>query len=180
MIRLFVGIALPDIIIDGLQDICFGVKDAKWEGEHKMHLSLRFIGEVEGSVFNVIDEALSGISAPSFELRVKGTGFFPPRGDPRVIWAGVERCEELMDLQARVEKRLVSAAGLRPEKRKYYPHITLARLKRVKSKTAAQYIMQHSLLKLDPFRVSAFKLYSSILSQKGSKYSVEGVYNFAD
>jgi 2'-5' RNA ligase len=174
--RLFVGIKLPAEIIHSLLDISYGIPDARWEGENKLHLTLRFIGEVEGLKKKEVQSVLTEIQMPPFDMQITGVGVFPPRGTPRILWAGMAKCPEVMELQNRVEKRLVSRTGLEPERRKYHPHITLARLRRVPQKYIAQYILQHSLLKLNPFRVDAFHLYSSILSPSGAKYAIEETY----
>jgi 2'-5' RNA ligase len=176
MSRLFTGIALPDSIKTNLLEICFGIPGARWETEDKLHLSLRFIGDVEGQTFKDIQTQLGEIKFAPFSLQIKGTGIFPPRGDPRILWAGIEENEKLRILQRKVENVLVRQVGLKPEGRKYFPHITLARLKKVRHQDIAGFIMEHSLLKSETFDVHEFHLFSSILSPKGSKYFIECSY----
>ena len=176
MSRLFTAIALPDSIKTELLKICFGIQGARWETDDKLHLSLRFIGDVEGQTFKEIQAHLAEISYDTFSLQIKGTGVFPPRGDPRILWAGIEGNEKLRILQRKVENVLVRKVGLKAEGRKYFPHITLARLKKVHHRDVAGFIMEHSLLKSEPFEVEEFHLFSSVLSTKGSKYFIENSY----
>ncbi|MFC1584448.1 RNA 2',3'-cyclic phosphodiesterase [Fibrobacterota bacterium] len=176
MKRLFVGLGIPSPVMAALRSMCYGVSGARWEDENRMHLSLRFIGEVDGMAFREILEQLSHIVHPSFEIKIKGVGFFPPRGMPRVLWAGIERNDQLLALQHKIENTLVRKTGLKPERRNYFPHVTLARLKRVLEKDVARFVMDHSLLQMPPFTAGEFHLFSSILSAKGSKYFKESTY----
>ena len=125
--RLFVAIDPPEEIREQLAGICCGLPDARWTPPHQLHLTLCFIGEVSGAAFLDIREALEEISTPPFTLRLQGVGFFPPRGQPRVVWAGIEKNESLLVLQRKITTRLF-ALGFEPENRKFFPHITLARL----------------------------------------------------
>jgi 2'-5' RNA ligase len=174
--RLFVGISLPPEIIGELMSISYGIQGARWEGKERLHLTLRFIGETEGSKALEFQHLLSQIQAQPFLIQINGVGVFPLRGNPRIVWAGIKKCPALTDLQNRVEKILVHKGGLTPEKRKYHPHITLARLKNTPAEEAAGYIMAHSLLSTAPFTVRFFSLFSSILSPKGAKYFEEAVF----
>jgi 2'-5' RNA ligase len=176
MSRIFVAISLPELVKSELQEICYGVPGARWEDESKIHLSLRFIGEVDGLKFQDIQSMLAEIRSPAFFLEVKGVGFFPPKGETRILWAGLTESEDLRILQKKVESGLVRKAGLKPEGRKYYPHITVARLKRVHHRDVAMFIQRNSLLHLEPFEVKEFHLYTSVLSSKGSKYYIESSY----
>src|SRR3546814_7720315 len=90
---------------------------------------LRFIGEVEGHHAEDIDAALSGIHLPRFSLTLSGVGDFGNGRRLRSVWVGVEPSEMLERLQAKVEQA-VQRAGQPPEKRKFKPHVTLARLDR--------------------------------------------------
>ncbi len=125
--RLFVAIDPPQQIRDHLALLCCGLPGARWTPPEQFHLTLSFIGEVDGSTFLDIREALAEISVPQFSLQLQGVGFFPPRGQPRVIWAGIEKSEPLHLLQRKITTRLFQR-GLEPDNRKFSPHITLARL----------------------------------------------------
>jgi 2'-5' RNA ligase len=175
MPRLFVAIDFPDPVREHLALVCFGLPDARWVPREQLHLTLRFIGDVEGSRFlDVRDELLNVRSAP-FDLRLRGLGHFPPRGRPHVLWAGIEKSPALEALHGRVESVLVRA-GLPPEARNFAPHVTLARLKGTPARRVADYLTEHALFAAGPFPVTEFRLYSSLLSPKGAAHTLEASY----
>jgi len=179
MYRLFVAIDPPEEIKRQLTEICFGLPGAKWANPEQMHITLKFIGEVDGAVLRDAREALQVIARDSFELTVKGVGFFPPHGQPQLIWAGVESNESLTQLRNKVESTLVRA-GLKPEKRKFAPHIRLANVKETPPGRMVGYLGQYSLLKLPPFKVTEFCLYSSFLGSERAIHEVDTVYPLID
>jgi 2'-5' RNA ligase len=174
--RLFVAIALPEAVEERLSMISCGLPGARWLSAGQHHLTLRFIGELDSSRFLDVREALAAVRAEPFSLQLQGTGFFPPRKKPQVLWVGVEKNEQLLRLRNRVESVLV-AAGLAPEQRKFAPHITLARLKKTPSVRLGRYLEAHSMFFLPPFQVQEFRLYTSVLSPGGAKHFVEQEYD---
>lgn len=176
--RLFIAIDPPQAIRDQLTSLCCGLPDARWVPPEQLHLTLCFIGEVSGTAFLDIREALAEIAAAPFALRVQGVGFFPPRGQPRVVWAGVERSESLLVLQRKVTTRLFHL-GVEPENRKFSPHITLARLQQTSATKVGKYLELHGLVSSEPFVVDHFLLYSSILGRKGASHIIEQEYSLS-
>ncbi|MBM9536154.1 RNA 2',3'-cyclic phosphodiesterase [Desulfobulbus alkaliphilus] len=174
--RLFIAIDPPSDIREQLTGLCCGLPDARWVAPEQLHLTLCFIGEVSGSVFLDIREALDEIRAESFALRFKGVGFFPPRGQPRVVWAGVEKNEALITLQRKITTRLTQL-GVALENRKFTPHLTLARLNQTPPSRVGRYLQEHALFALPEFLVEEFILYSSVLGRKGASHTVEQVYS---
>lgn len=175
MYRLFVAIDLPPDIAARVQEICYGIPGAKWVQEEQMHLTLRFIGAVDGGIFRDIKEGLAEISAAPFSLQVKGLGFFPPRKAPRVLWAGVTPVEEVKRLRNRIENFLVGM-GIEPEGRKYSPHVTLARLHDTPAARLNRFLAGNNLFATEEFAVSEFHLYSSELTPKGAFHTLEASY----
>jgi RNA 2',3'-cyclic 3'-phosphodiesterase len=175
MYRLFVAIDPPEEIRMELGAMCFGIPGAKWVDSEQLHLTLRFIGEVDGGVFADIREGLEGVRGEPFAMRLKGFGHFPPRRQPRVLWVGVEAGEELARLRNRVDKTLVHI-GLEPEHRKFAPHITLARLQEAPLQKLANFFAGNALYASVPFQVTEFHLYSSRLSSKGAIHTREESY----
>ena len=174
--RLFVAIDLPEAIKGELSKLCTGVPGARWVKHEQMHVTLRFIGEVEESTFVAIQTALAGIQAPSFGMRLKGVGQFPPKGVPRVIWAGLQVPGELRRLQEEVEKT-ITGLGFGEADHPFSAHMTLARLKTPPHRdTVRQYFARHEHFQTDEFPVEAFIMYSSVLGREGSTYRREGVY----
>jgi 2'-5' RNA ligase len=175
--RLFTALALPDEIARPLLLMQAGVPGARWQKREQLHLTLRFIGEVDGAEANAIDDALAAITAPSFTLELKGVGSFGSR-IPRDLWAGTAPNEALVHLNRKIESAL-QRIGLEPEPRKFTPHVTLARLKSSPRGAVMDYLTDHALYASAPFPVTAFSLYSSKLTSDGSIYRVEKEYGLA-
>ena len=172
--RLFVAIAVPQTVAEQLLMIQAGVPGARWSTREQLHLTLRFIGEVDGRDAASIDEMLAAIAAPKFTLQLKGAGEFGGK-TPRALWAGVAPNEALTHLQRKIETAL-QRIGLEAEKRKFTPHVTLAYLKSAPRERVMDFVIQHALYASVPFEVREFILYSSHLSPDGSLYVPERSY----
>ncbi len=173
--RLFVAIDLPEPVKERLALLCCGLPGARWVDPDQIHLTLRFIGEVDGGLFLDIRDVLAAIEGDCLFLQLSGIGFFPPRGKPRVIWVGLRENKPLQKLRNRIESRLVDL-GLEPEGRKFSPHITLARLKNTPTIKIVRFLEAHSDFRSNPFPVDSFHLYSSILGRKGAIHCIEVSY----
>lgn len=178
MIRLFVAVDLAEPVRQQLAGLCFGLPGAHWVTAEQMHLTLRFIGEVDGAMFRDIRDALAGVRSGSFAMQVRGLGYFPPRQSPRVLWAGVAKNDAIILLRNRVEAALVRC-GLEPEGRKFSPHITLARLRDTPLSRLTNFLAGNALFTSEPFMISEFHLYSSQLTAKGAIHQVETSYTLA-
>ena len=129
MIRLFVALALPAAIKAQLALLSGGIPGARWVPPENYHLTLRFIGEVESWRAEEVDEALANIRARPFMLSLRGLGLFEKAGRISSLWVGVEKTDQLGLLQAKVETAL-QRIGLEPERKRFAPHVTLARTDR--------------------------------------------------
>ena len=174
MTRLFVALALPDEVATPLNWIQSGVPGARWQTREQLHLTLRFIGEVDGREANDVDDALSTIVAPAFTLQPKGVGEFGGKR-PHSLWAGIEANEALLHLQKKVETAL-QRVGQPADKHNFTPHITLARLKSGQQGRVMDWLTDHALFTGIAFPVHAFILYSSLLTSDGSIYRAEKAY----
>lgn len=174
MRRLFVALALPDEVADGLLALQGGIPGARWSTREQLHLTLRFIGEVDGRDAAAIDDVLATIRVPRFSLELKGVGEFGGR-NPRALWAGVRDDTALTHLQRKVESA-VQRVGLQPEERKFSPHVSLARLRGSPRERVITFLSSHALYASGPFEVNAFLLYSSTLTPGGSLYRAERAY----
>lgn len=175
MIRLFIAIDLPESVKQEMARLCCGLPGARWVGTEQLHLTLRFIGEVDGGLFRDIRERLVEVRSEPFTLQLDGVGFFPPRGKPRVIWVGLKKSSELLQLRCRIESCLV-AIGLEREGRKFSPHITLARLKNTPPVKVGRFLENHNLFLSRTWTVDEFFLYSSQLGRNGAIHRVEAGY----
>jgi len=173
MIRLFVALALPADLAIRLQSWGGGIPGARWVAAHNLHLTLRFVGEVDEDVAEDLHHQLATLHAPGFELRLHGFGTFGGR-KPRALWAGVEPNPALQSLQNRIE-RLAQAAGLEPEPRSFTPHVTLAWLKDAPADRIAAFMRHHSPFSAD-FAVDSVCLYQSYLQSQGAEYQVLAEY----
>ena len=174
MIRLFVALEIPERVRERLQSLQLGVPGARWAALEQMHLTLRFIGEVDEPAAHDIDDALSGIRASAFEMELAGVGEFGGK-NPRALWAGVRRPGALLHLQRKIETAL-QRFGLEPERRKFTPHVTLARLKAAPHGRVLDFLTDHALFASGPFEAKHFVLFSSQLGSNGSIYHAERVY----
>jgi RNA 2',3'-cyclic 3'-phosphodiesterase len=174
VIRLFVALEIPREVRERLATLQGGVPGARWASDEQMHLTLRFIGEVDENVAHDIDDALGGIRAPSFVLELAGVGEFGGK-KPRALWAGVRANDALLHLQKKIETAL-QRIGLPPEERKFSAHVTLARMRAAPREKVVQFLTHHALFASGPFAVESFALFSSHLGSGGSVYHQERVY----
>jgi 2'-5' RNA ligase len=174
--RLFVAIELPADIKQRLAPLCHGVAGAKWRGIEQFHLTLRFIGEVDGAQARDIDLALAEIELPPFELALRGIGHFGDKRRPRALWTGVGGNSMLKRLNRRVE-RVLSEIGIALEARKFTPHVTLAYLKDARMADVNAYEGQNGGFATPAFPIDHFSLFSSFLSSSGAIYSTEAEYS---
>lgn len=168
MHRLFVAIRPPREIRAQLLAIMRGVEDARWQDDDQLHLTLRFIGEVERTRAEDIAAALASVRQPPFELRLNGVGMFDTGGRRGNLWVGVEPPNAPKVLRDRVNGAM-RRAGFAPEKRKFVPHITIARL-RSSSGPIEGFIAANGGFASTPFTVSEFNLYESHLHHSGARY----------
>ena len=173
MLRLFVALELPEVLKRAIGDVQVGLRGARWLDEDGLHLTLAFIGEVDGSARGRIEEALSRVEAPSLDVELHGLGHFPLRGPPRVLWTGASPAAELASLAAAVRREL-SRAGYPPERRKFAPHVTIARFRRPPPPPALQdYLGAYALFRSPAAPVASFRLFSSVLRPSGARYAIE-------
>lgn len=175
MIRLFVALPLERQYRLKLAKLGQTIHGARAVPEHQIHLTLRFIGDVTGQQAKEIKDALTEVEHPAISLSIKGVDHFPPRGNPRVIWAGVEPVTDITRLRNKINKAL-KLCNIEPEQRKYHPHITLARLKNSSPARVAHFLEVNALLQSPPFMAEKFHLYSSQLSHDGARHTLEQEY----
>lgn len=171
MHRLFVALRPPPAIRALLAAVQGGVAHARWQDDDQLHLTLRYIGEVERPVAEDIATALGQIRAPAPTIALAGVGAFDKQGRVDTLWAGVTPRDALTALHKKVDQALVRI-GLEPERRAYLPHVTLARLPRSAGTDPAieQWRAHHAGLASDPFTLDALILYESRLGRDGASY----------
>nr|WP_321983427.1 RNA 2',3'-cyclic phosphodiesterase [uncultured Lichenicoccus sp.] len=173
--RLFVALDLPDPMRERLARLAGSLAGARWIPPANLHLTLRFIGEADRLVAEEIDHALAAIRGRRFELTLSGTGLFGRSGKPHALWVGVERSEPLERLQAKIETAL-QRIGLPPERKRYQPHVSLARVDTVAEPILARWIQSHNLLRSESVAITHFTLFSSLLGHEQAVYHPEVDY----
>ncbi|MEX2644420.1 MAG: RNA 2',3'-cyclic phosphodiesterase [Acetobacterales bacterium] len=173
--RLFVAIDLPDDVRDRLATLEAGVPGVRWVPAGNLHLTLRFIGEVDGAMAEELAEALSEVRAPAFGLSLSGVDVFARGRQPHTLWVGVDRNPALQHLREKVESALVRT-GLASERRRFSPHVTLGRMKQRPGHHLVQWLEANALFRTDPFTVGGFTLFSSRLGSESARYVAEAFY----
>jgi 2'-5' RNA ligase len=174
MPRLFSGIEIPLTVAQRLTLVRAGLAGARWIDPENYHLTLRFLGDVDGVVARDFTQSLGDIVAAPFELRLGGLASFGGR-KPRAVFASVAPSEPLQALQ-RAHERAARAAGMPPEPRNYTPHVTVARLRGASSEAVAAYLERQGGFMSLPFEVSRFVVFSSRNSIGGGPYVIEAAY----
>ena len=175
MLRLFVGLELPEQVRSRLTAMMGGVQGARWQTDEQLHLTLRFIGEVSENQAEDIDSALQGIRFAPFDVAVQGAGVFGKEGKrPRALWAGVDPASPLVQLNQKIDTALVRT-GIPPEERKYIPHITLARFKGQVHRLD-RFLHAYSDIATLPWTVDHMTLFQSHLAHTGAIYQVLARY----
>lgn len=172
--RLFVALSIPDDVAQSLMLVQGGIPGARWQGRDQLHLTLRFIGEVNGSDMRALDDALAGIDAPAFELQLHAVGQFGNK-QPHSLWAGA-RPNALLDHLARKVDTAIRRVGQPQDAHKFQPHVTLARMRHPDTEKMIEWLGYNALYTSPEFEVGAFHLYSSLLTSDGSVYAQEEDY----
>jgi 2'-5' RNA ligase len=170
MHRLFVAIRPPAFVRQLLRAAMGGISGARWQSDDQLHLTLRFIGEVDRHLAGDIHAALGGVHHDSFELALNGIGHFDRRGFPDAVWAGVAPHEQVKALHKKVDAALLRV-GVAPDERAFLPHITIARLNRGAG-PIGPLLEEAGGLTSPAFTVDSFALFESDLTNEAAVYSV--------
>jgi 2'-5' RNA ligase len=178
MLRLFVALPLPALVKTQLGALAGGIPGARWVPPENYHLTLRFIGEIENWQAEEVDHALAAIRAPRFDLSLAGIGTFEKGGRIQSLHVQAERNDGLTRLQAKVETAL-QRIGLEPERRRFAPHVTLARTDKADTFKLISFVQTHSLFRPPPVTIEHFTLFSSYLGKEAAHYVPEVEYELA-
>jgi len=171
--RLFIGIFLPDEILDYLYEVQNKLKKQlqgkiNWEAKKRLHCTLKFIGEVNEANLDLIKERLSKIKFKSFNVRLDKLGVFPNENFIRVIWIGLKPVGKIIELQQKIDSELLD---LFPKDQRFSAHITLGRVKFIEDKEKFKKNLKLEIAEKE-FNVNEFCLVKSTLSKDGSKYEI--------
>jgi 2'-5' RNA ligase len=178
MPRLFTALEIPRDASLSLSLLRGGLPGARWIDTENYHITLRFIGDVEGHVADEVANALDRVRRPSFNLTLSGVGAFGSK-KPHSVYAAVVPSPELLALQAEIE-RICQRLGLPADPRKFVPHVTLARLRNTSPVDLARYLSSRGNFAALPYKVGRFVLMSSRDSVGGGPYIVEEAWPLLD
>jgi RNA 2',3'-cyclic 3'-phosphodiesterase len=174
--RLFVGLDLPWELRRRVALLAgAGIPGARWVPAENYHVTLRFIGEAPRHLAQEIDHALAALQSRPFALTIAGVGTFAKGGRSQMLWLGAERNEAMERLQSKIENTL-QRCGLDPERRRFQPHLTLARLDSPSEIKLAAFVQANNLFRSDPVQVEHFTLFSSLLGKDQAVYRAEAEY----
>ncbi|MFO1247767.1 MAG: RNA 2',3'-cyclic phosphodiesterase [Alphaproteobacteria bacterium] len=168
------ALPIPDSVAGALLAMQGGVPGARWQAREQLHLTLRFIGEVDGRDARDLDDMLASIDAPAFDLQLHGVGQFGNK-QPNSLWAAARPNELLEHLQRKVDTA-IRRIGQPQDAHKFTPHVTLARLRHPDMDKVREWLTHHALATSPEFTVTRFCLYSSKLTSDGSIYRIEQEY----
>jgi 2'-5' RNA ligase len=175
--RLFTALEIPAPVAFSLSLLRGGLPGAHWIDSENYHITLRFIGDIDHPTADEVVRALARVDRPGFEVSLEGLDAFGSR-KPSNLVACVKRSPALKALQAEHE-RIIQRIGLEPERRKYRPHVTLARLRGAGEPDVASYLALRGDFRTAPFPVGRFVLLSSRASKGGGPYVMEEAYPLA-
>ena len=173
MHRLFVALRPPRAMRDALLAMMGGVAHARWQTADQLHLTLRFIGDVDRHQAEDIAAALGAVHHPAFMLALDGTGQFDRKGRTDTLWVGISPQESVRLLHNKIDRAL-QRVGVPPETRAFLPHITIARFGR--GGGAVGGFMEAGAVPAVSAEIGEFRLYESVLGNAGSTYSVIARY----
>jgi RNA 2',3'-cyclic 3'-phosphodiesterase len=165
---LFIAIRPPEAIRDELIALMGGVDEARWQNDEQLHITLRFIGEVDRSTAEDVAYALQNVRQAPFDVSVDGVDVFTRKSRVTTLCAGLTPPQDVTALNKKVDHTIVRL-GLPPDPRVYQPHITLARFGNQGGDPSA-FIAEHAGLRSAPFRVDYFALFESHLGKSGAHY----------
>jgi 2'-5' RNA ligase len=146
---------------------------ASWERTEKLHITLKFLGEIAPERVEALSVAVSGATsnARPFTLELEGAGAFPPRGIPRILWLGInDSSGALARLQSRLEDECATA-GFAREERSFHPHLTLARIRAPQGARELAQMHRETAFETIEFAVTALVVMRSELGTGGSRFT---------
>lgn len=174
MPRLFIALEVPRNAAMSLSLLRGGLPGARWIDVENFHITLRFIGDIDGRTADEVVDKLDRIERPEFQLGLSGIGSFGSK-KPHSVFAGVTQAPEMYALQGEIE-RICQRLGLPADPRKFTPHVTLARLRNARPEDVAHYLSGRGNFYTNTFTVNRFVLMSSKESVGGGPYVTEEVF----
>jgi len=176
MARLFVGLDIRETLIEDLAHARGGVEGAHWQRDNQLHLTLAFIGDAPRKTKREIEDTLARIHFEPFELSLEGVGMFGKPRHPKMLWAGVTNKKPLLHLHNKIASAL-DRIDVETDRRKYKPHVTLARFGRGAEARVGDWLTSNQLLRTQSTLVDKFVLFSSERTSEGSFFRHEADFH---
>jgi RNA 2',3'-cyclic 3'-phosphodiesterase len=182
-VRLFVALEIPSAVRENLATLIASLraitKEPRWVRPENLHVTLKFLGEVQEAKLDAIRKALGEIhSEQAVTLDFHGVGFFPNEKHPRVFWAGIKASANLKTLATDTEGA-IEKCGIPEEKREFSPHLTLARFERPRFPEAlSKAIAENKEREFGSLRTTEFHLIQSRLKPSGAEYTTLESFQF--
>jgi 2'-5' RNA ligase len=185
--RVFIAIELPSPVrrkliehIERLRSTLTDVR-ASWSREENLHLTLKFLGDVPVTKVEALAQAVQrGVSeVEPFEIVVGGCGAFPPLGQPRVLWVGIEDSAGQLELLHRALEAECAKAGFPREPRTFHPHLTIARIRKPHDSRHLATAHKEMVFDRETVRASELAVIRSELRSEGSRHTVISRHSFS-
>jgi len=179
MIRLFVALKIPGEIKEEIFKHCYAASenptDFRWEDKDKVHLTLKFIGEVKEDLLEqIIDELECVKNYATFNCTISKFGFFFRDNQAKILWCNLQTDDPIISLVEELNSTL-KKYDIDIEKRKFKGHLTLLR---IKNKVSEKFVKSFKEYSFDPIKFNAneIALIQSALKPSGSEYKVLNIY----
>ncbi len=174
MIRLFIALEIPKeirtLVLDSAKQELTGNTELRWEDENKIHLTLKFIGDVPKKMVNGISNSMQFIETySSMKCSLANFGFFPDEREPKILWAGLKPDNSIFSLLNEINNGLLKNFSIPVEWKKFKPHLTLLRLKNKLEQHHIESLIKKELPQ-ETFVANSVVLYQSIFQQGGTVY----------
>ncbi len=175
--RLFIAFDSPPEVKSKAGDIQNQLREAhadvSWEKQEKLHCTIKFLGDTPQELVTQIVDALTeiGQAHPPFFVRYGGTGCFPGRRDPRILWLGIENPDGQLNFLYQSIDSAMASLGFKPEKREFHPHLTLGRVRSGRNQANLLKILENVTFESTIIAINEILLIKSELKPTGSEYT---------
>lgn len=173
MSRLFSALQIPQQTTQQLVSLQNGLPNAQWINPQNFHITLSFFGDVESVIADELIRAFDTIKLPPFVLQIKDFDVFGPENAPHSLVIRIKPCETLNLLHEKMQA-IRNNLNLVPDEKQFIPHITVARLRYVKSEDLSSYLSSRNDFSFSPFEVDHFVLLLSPSPSSSAPYIVKG------
>jgi 2'-5' RNA ligase len=173
--RLFIALPLPAGVKEKLLNLRQPVKGMRWQCKDQLHLTLKFVGEVDETTTDELRKKLGKIVHPKLSLTIAGMGYFPESKHPKVVWVGIDENASLKELHKKIEDQC-QIFGIPPESRSFKPHVTISRTKNTPKRAVTSFINKHKKFTVRDISIQEFVLYESKLHPDGARHQRVATY----